>query len=118
MWLVSEQRGGGPVSDFVPPSDWADATRVFNEHRDLLIGVAYRVLGRVSDAEDVVQDAWLRWVNARPSEVANPRAFLVRVTTRSRSTSYVVSRLATSPMPALGYLSRCSPTTTSRRTPN
>ena len=40
------------------------------------------VLGRVSDAEDAVQDAWLRWVNARPSEVANPRAFLVRVTTR------------------------------------
>src|SRR5215203_3604732 len=82
MRLVSEQRGGGPLSDFVPQSDWAEATRVFNEHRELLIGVAYRVLGRVSDAEDVVQDAWLRWVNARPSEVANPQAFLVRVTTR------------------------------------
>jgi RNA polymerase sigma-70 factor (ECF subfamily) len=81
MRLVSEQRGG-PLSDFVPQSDWAEATRVFNEHRELLIGVAYRVLGRASDAEDVVQDAWLRWVNARPSEVANPQAFLVRVTTR------------------------------------
>ena len=44
--------------------------------------MAYRVLGRVADAEDVVQEAWLRWVNARPSEVADPRSFLVRVTTR------------------------------------
>src|SRR5215216_2976043 len=77
-----EQRGGYPVPDLVPPADWTEATRVFNEHRELLIGVAYRVLGRVSNAEDVVQDAWLRWVNARPSEVADPRAFLVRVTTR------------------------------------
>ena len=82
MGLVSKQRGGGPLSDFVPQSDWAEATRVFNEHRELLIGVAYRVLGRVSDTEDVVQDAWLHWVNARPSEVENPQAFLVRVTTR------------------------------------
>jgi RNA polymerase sigma-70 factor, ECF subfamily len=79
---LSEQREGGPVPDSIPPADWADATRVFNEHRNLLIGVAYRILGRVSDAEDVVQDAWLRWVNARPSEVADPRAFLVRVTSR------------------------------------
>src|SRR5215217_7456683 len=77
-----EQRGGDPVPDLVPPADWTEATRVFNEHRELLIGVAYRVLGRVSNAEDVVQDAWLRWVNARPSEVANPRAYPVRVTTR------------------------------------
>ena len=47
MGLVSKQRGGGPLSDFVPQSDWAEATRVFNEHRELLIGVAYRVLGHV-----------------------------------------------------------------------
>ena len=65
-----------------PGADQPDGARVFGEHRDLLIAVAYRILGRVTDAEDVVQDAWLRWVNARPSEVANPRAYLVRVTTR------------------------------------
>ena len=35
------------MPDFVPPADWADVTRVFNEHRNLLIGVAYRVLGHV-----------------------------------------------------------------------
>jgi RNA polymerase sigma-70 factor (TIGR02957 family) len=63
-------------------ADWSDATRVFDEHRGLLISVAYRILGSVTDAEDVVQEAWLRWVNARTSEVSDPRAFLVRVSTR------------------------------------
>jgi RNA polymerase sigma-70 factor (TIGR02957 family) len=63
-------------------ADEPDATRVFGEHRDLLIAVAYRVLGSVTDAEDVVQEAWLRWTNVRSSEVANPRAYLVHVTTR------------------------------------
>jgi RNA polymerase sigma-70 factor, ECF subfamily len=57
-------------------------TSVFSEHRELLLGVAYRILGRVADAEDVVQDAWLRWERADRDEVANPRAYLVRVTTR------------------------------------
>jgi RNA polymerase sigma-70 factor (TIGR02957 family) len=58
------------------------AVRVFDEHRDLLISVAYRVLGSVTDAEDTVQEAWLRWCKVDPAEVSNPRAFLVRVTTR------------------------------------
>ena len=59
-----------------------DTTRVFNEHRDLLISVAYRILGSVTDAEDAVQEAWLRWSGVDPSGVADPKAFLVRVTTR------------------------------------
>ena len=59
-----------------------DATRVFDEHRGLLVSVAYRVLGSVTDAEDAVQEAWLRWSSVDPSEIDNPRAFLVRVTTR------------------------------------
>ncbi len=58
------------------------ATEVFEEHRPVLTGVAYRMLGRVADAEDVVQEAWLRWSAADRSEVREPRAFLVRVTTR------------------------------------
>ncbi|MFB8757808.1 RNA polymerase sigma-70 factor [Streptomyces sp. NPDC059852] len=57
-------------------------TDVFEEHRPVLLGVAYRMLGRVADAEDVVQDAWLRWSRADRSEVREPRAYLVRVTTR------------------------------------
>ncbi|MER5840257.1 MULTISPECIES: RNA polymerase sigma-70 factor [Streptomyces] len=58
------------------------ATDAFEEHRPFLLGVAYRMLGRVADAEDVVQEAWLRWAGGDRSEVREPRAYLVRVTTR------------------------------------
>ncbi|MFE9722613.1 RNA polymerase sigma factor SigJ [Streptomyces sp. NPDC005794] len=54
----------------------------FEEHRPFLTGVAYRMLGRVADAEDVVQEAWLRWSSAGREDVREPRAFLVRITTR------------------------------------
>lgn len=57
-------------------------TDVFEEHRPVLVGVAYRMLGRVADAEDVVQDAWLRWSGADRTDVREPRGYLVRVTTR------------------------------------
>jgi len=57
-------------------------TEVFEEHRPVLTGVAYRMLGRVADAEDVVQEAWLRWSGADRSDVREPRGYLVRVTTR------------------------------------
>ncbi|MGW7131865.1 RNA polymerase sigma-70 factor [Streptomyces bobili] len=57
-------------------------TDVFEEHRSFLLGVAYRMLGRVADAEDVVQDAWLRWAAADRGDVREPRAYLVRVVTR------------------------------------
>ncbi|MDQ1043660.1 RNA polymerase sigma-70 factor [Streptomyces sp. V4I2] len=57
-------------------------TDVFEEHRPVLLGVAYRMLGRVADAEDVVQEAWLRWSGADRTEVREPRAYLVRITTR------------------------------------
>ncbi|WJV50246.1 RNA polymerase sigma-70 factor [Streptomyces flavofungini] len=58
------------------------ATDVFEEHRPVLMGVAYRMLGRVADAEDVVQDAWLRWSAGGREDVREPRAYLVRITTR------------------------------------
>jgi RNA polymerase sigma-70 factor (ECF subfamily) len=58
------------------------ATEVFEEHRPVLMGVAYRMLGRVADAEDVVQEAWLRWSGADRTEVREPRAYLVRIVTR------------------------------------
>ncbi|MDG4824324.1 RNA polymerase sigma-70 factor [Asanoa sp. WMMD1127] len=55
---------------------------VFDQHRSRLTAVAYRVLGRWSDAEDVVQDAWLRWSGVDVDEIDNPEGYLVRVTTR------------------------------------
>jgi RNA polymerase sigma-70 factor (TIGR02957 family) len=70
------------VIDHTQDADRSEAARVFDEHRGLLVSVAYRVLGSVTDAEDAVQEAWLRWSNVDHAEVADPRAFLVRVTTR------------------------------------
>jgi RNA polymerase sigma-70 factor (ECF subfamily) len=54
----------------------------FAEHRAVLVGAAYRVVGSVSDAEDVVQEAWLRWVGVEHEDVREPRAYLIRITTR------------------------------------
>jgi RNA polymerase sigma-70 factor (ECF subfamily) len=54
----------------------------FEDHRSLLIGVAYRILGSVADAEDVVQEAWLRWSGVDQATVDDPKAFLIRVTSR------------------------------------
>ena len=70
------------MSDGMQPLYDRDSARVFDEHRALLISVAYRMLGSVTDAEDTVQEAWLRWSGVNPSDVRDPRAFLVRVTTR------------------------------------
>ncbi|MFJ9682136.1 RNA polymerase sigma-70 factor [Streptomyces sp. NPDC101194] len=58
------------------------ATDVFEGHRPVLVGVAYRMLGGIADAEDVVQEAWLRWSSASREDVREPRAFLVRIVTR------------------------------------
>jgi RNA polymerase sigma-70 factor (ECF subfamily) len=57
-------------------------TEEFQKHRGLLFAVAYRVLGSVADAEDVVQEAWLRWHRVDTTDVADPRSFLVQVTSR------------------------------------
>jgi RNA polymerase sigma-70 factor (TIGR02957 family) len=59
-----------------------DLLDVFDRHRRLLFTVAYQMLGSVADAEDVVQDAWLRWSAADRSDVADERAYLVRITSR------------------------------------
>ncbi|GAA4973885.1 sigma-70 family RNA polymerase sigma factor [Yinghuangia aomiensis] len=56
-------------------------TEEFEELRPLLFSIAYRILGRVTEAEDAVQDTWLRW-EMSPTEPASPRAFLSAVVTR------------------------------------
>src|SRR5262249_44276901 len=56
-------------------------TDAFEEQRPRLNRLAYRMLGSLTEAEDVVQDAWLRWTRA-PADVADPAAWLVRATTR------------------------------------
>jgi RNA polymerase sigma-70 factor (ECF subfamily) len=59
-----------------------EATDVFVDHRNLLFTVAYEMLGSAADAEDVLQETWLRWAEADRSDVRDPRAYLVRITTR------------------------------------
>ncbi|GAA1282162.1 RNA polymerase sigma24 factor [Planotetraspora silvatica] len=53
--------------------------QVFNEHRNLLFSVAYRILGSAADAEDAVQDAWIKWSAADRSQVTDPKAYLARI---------------------------------------
>ena len=54
----------------------------FVTHRNLLFTVAYEMLGSAADAEDVVQETWLRWADVDQGEVQDPRAYLVRIVTR------------------------------------
>jgi RNA polymerase sigma-70 factor, ECF subfamily len=58
------------------------ATETFVAYRDLLFTVAYEMLGSAADAEDVLQEAWLRWVKVDVGQVRDQRAYLVRITTR------------------------------------
>jgi RNA polymerase sigma-70 factor (ECF subfamily) len=64
------------------PAIGPSGDEIFEAHRDVLNGIAYRILGSHFDAEDAVQDAWLRWSTASHERIADPRAFLVTVTTR------------------------------------
>jgi RNA polymerase sigma-70 factor (ECF subfamily) len=58
------------------------ATESFVAHRNLLFTVAYEMLGSAADAEDVLQETWLRWVGVELDQVRDHRAYLVRITTR------------------------------------
>ncbi|MEV8532051.1 RNA polymerase sigma-70 factor [Streptomyces sp. NPDC051211] len=58
------------------------ATETFVAHRNLLFTVAYEMLGSAADAEDVLQETWLRWVAVDLGQVSDRRAYLVRITTR------------------------------------
>jgi RNA polymerase sigma-70 factor (TIGR02957 family) len=64
---------GGPMDS---------ATEAFLAHRKLLFTVAYEMLGSAADAEDVLQETWLRWVGVDLDTVRDQRAYLVRITTR------------------------------------
>jgi RNA polymerase sigma-70 factor (ECF subfamily) len=63
-------------------SDVDVAEHAFARHRSLLFTVAYEMLGSASDAEDVVQETWLRWAGVEHAAVRDPRAYLVRIVTR------------------------------------
>src|SRR3954469_22914586 len=54
----------------------------FETHRRFLVGLAYRMLGSLAEAEDIVQDAFLRWNEIDQAQVEHPRAYLARVVSR------------------------------------
>ncbi|MGY6026684.1 RNA polymerase sigma factor SigJ [Streptomyces spinosirectus] len=56
-----------------------EATDVFMDHRELLFGLVYNMLGSVADTEDVLQETWLSWTGRGTAGIANPRAYLVRI---------------------------------------
>jgi RNA polymerase sigma-70 factor (ECF subfamily) len=63
----------------IPVPDAEAATGVFVEHRELLFGVVYNMLGSVADTDDVLQDTWLSWSRRGAGGIDNPRAYLVRI---------------------------------------
>src|SRR5689334_12017600 len=64
------------------PTEEEVLAREFEGLRPQLVGAAYRILGSVADAEDAVQETWLRWVAANRAEVRDPRAYLLTAATR------------------------------------
>src|SRR5262252_4788627 len=84
--IATEDRGGSRSRDGRPDP----ATEAFLAHRNLLFTVAYEMLGSAADAEDVLQETWLRWAGVDLATVRDQRAYLVRITTRQ-----ALSRLRT-----------------------
>src|SRR5882757_311631 len=72
------------TSDGSLPRDADDAIRLatFDQYRSLLFSVAYRMLGSVADAEDMLQETFIRWQQSSDDNIRSPRAFLVTIISR------------------------------------
>ncbi|MFG2143344.1 RNA polymerase sigma-70 factor [Streptomyces sp. NPDC048696] len=77
--MAAPAHQGNPAAEQGPAGDRAVE---FERYRPLLLGLAYRFLGSMWDAEDVVQDAYLRWRGVDHEEIREPRAFLIKVVSR------------------------------------
>ena len=71
-----------PLHFNIESSEYDDGLAAFSPVRSRLFGIAYRMLGSAAEAEDIVQDAWLRWQSTNRTAVENPPAFLAKTTTR------------------------------------
>src|SRR5258708_20967108 len=82
--MENEDKDEKRASEGTKPQTGGDAARLatFSQYRGLLFSVAYRMLGSVADAEDMLQETFIRWQQAANDEIRSPRAFLVTVITR------------------------------------
>nr|WP_203721799.1 RNA polymerase sigma-70 factor [Streptomyces coelicoflavus] len=81
--MVTSENNGREQADATGDGGSADAaTEDFVAHRNLLFTVAYEMLGSAADAEDVLQETWLKWAGVDLGTVRDRRAYLVRITTR------------------------------------
>jgi RNA polymerase sigma-70 factor (ECF subfamily) len=82
--MENEGKNEKPAPEETNPQTGEDAVRLatFSQYRGLLFSVAYRMLGSVADAEDMLQETFIRWQQAANDEIRSPRAFLVTVITR------------------------------------
>src|SRR5437868_6515012 len=87
VWHSRQRTGGSErIMDPAGPLDSGGrtdrATEAFVTYRNLLFTVAYEMLGSAADAEDVLQESWLRWADVDRSQVRDPRSYLIRLVTR------------------------------------
>ena len=83
--MTATQTGGDPASGDPASGDPASgdsATATFQAERPRLLGLAYRLLGSVADADDVVQEAWIRWSTVDHQSIERPAAWLTTVVSR------------------------------------
>ncbi|WP_063792596.1 RNA polymerase sigma-70 factor [Streptomyces atriruber] len=78
----TREQCGGPLDRVARAEAQGGATEVFLAHRDLLFTVAYEILGSAADAEDVLQETWLRWAAVDQTKVRKKRAYLVQISAR------------------------------------
>jgi RNA polymerase sigma-70 factor (ECF subfamily) len=79
---MQEVRPGAPEPEQVQQPEIAVRLATFDQHRSLLFSIAYRMLGSVADAEDMLQETFIRWQQAGEEDVRSPRAFLVTIISR------------------------------------
>ena len=80
--MPNNDQSDAMVEEQLPDPEVQIRLATFDQYRGLLFSVAYRMLGSVADAEDMLQETFIRWQQARNEEIRSPRAFLVTIVSR------------------------------------
>jgi len=98
---IGDMTGGdGPQAEATPDP--------FVAHRGLLFRVAYEMLGSAADAEDAVQETWLRWANVDQKQIHDPRAYLARIVTRQALNRLRLAKRRREQYVGSGFPNHCS----------